>query len=103
MCISGQRKWIVLNAAAGRIILPRFNLWVGEKRVIFLYSALAIGLEISIWTAPSMIGNAVAFSLVGFLLGPFFPVAISVLTKTLPKHLHAGGVGLVASVGSAGA
>jgi len=43
--------------ALSRIILPRFNLWVGEKRVIYLYIFLAMLLEISIWLWRSIIGN----------------------------------------------
>lgn len=43
--------------ALSRVLLPRFNLWVGEKRVIFIYIALALGLEISIWVWRSMIAN----------------------------------------------
>ncbi|CAD6574943.1 MAG: hypothetical protein CYPHOPRED_005534 [Cyphobasidiales sp. Tagirdzhanova-0007] len=74
--------------ALSRALLPRFNLFVGERNVIFLYIGLALALEFLIWFLPNLIANGVAFSLVGFFLGPFFPTAISVLTKLMPKHLH---------------
>lgn len=52
---------------------------------MFLYIALALGLEFVIWFVKDLIGNAVAVSLVGFVLGPFFPIAISVAGKLLPR------------------
>ncbi|KAG8745383.1 hypothetical protein FRC10_008242 [Ceratobasidium sp. 414] len=42
---------------------------IGERRVIYLYSILAIGLELVIWFVPNIIGNGVAVSLIGLLLG----------------------------------
>ncbi|GLB45231.1 putative major facilitator superfamily protein [Lyophyllum shimeji] len=46
---------------------------VGEHAVIFLYSVIAIVLEITIWFVPSIIGNAVAVSLIGLAMGPCSP------------------------------
>ncbi|KAF9455595.1 major facilitator superfamily domain-containing protein, partial [Collybia nuda] len=54
----------------GRVILLWVNQKIGERRVLFLYALLAIGLEFVVWFVPSLIGNAVAVSLVGVLLGP---------------------------------
>lgn len=42
---------------------------VGERRVIYLYSALILALEFVIWFTPSLILNAVSVSIVGLLLG----------------------------------
>jgi len=36
--------------------------------VIYVYSAIAIGLELIVWFVPSVIGDAVAVSIVGMLL-----------------------------------
>lgn len=69
----------------GRVLLPSFNVWFGERNVVFLYIALALGLEFVVWFVKDLIGNAVAVSLVGFVLGPFFPIAISVAGKLLPR------------------
>lgn len=89
--------------ALGRLILPRFNVFVGERRVIFPYTAVAISLEIWIWLHRDLISNAVAFSLIGVILGPFYPIAISVISKLLPRHLHVGAIGFIAAIGSCGA
>lgn len=35
---------------------------------------ICIGLEIVVWQVKDFIGNAVAFSLVGFFLGPMYPI-----------------------------
>ncbi|KAG8720741.1 hypothetical protein FRC08_018282 [Ceratobasidium sp. 394] len=53
----------------GRVVLLWVNEKVGERRVIYLYSILAIGLELVIWLVPNIIGNGVAVSLIGLLLG----------------------------------
>lgn len=47
------------------------------------------------------ISNAVA--LIGVLIGPCYPVAISVLTKVIPRRLHATSIGFCASFGQIGA
>lgn len=41
-------------------------------------------------------------SLLGFLIGPFFPTGISVATKLLPRELHVAAIGFMASFGQAG-
>ncbi|QRV93944.1 major facilitator superfamily transporter [Ceratobasidium sp. AG-Ba] len=53
----------------GRLALIWVNHKVGERRVIYLYSALIVALEFVIWFTPSLILNAVAVSVVGLLLG----------------------------------
>ncbi|KAG8767714.1 hypothetical protein FRC12_006082 [Ceratobasidium sp. 428] len=53
----------------GRLALIWVNQKVGERRVVYLYSALIIVLEFVIWFTPSLIANAVAVSVVGLLLG----------------------------------
>ncbi|KAF9482305.1 MFS general substrate transporter [Pholiota conissans] len=87
---------------AGRICLMWLNQMVGERRIIFVYSLVAISLELTIWFVPSIIGNAVAVSLIGVVLGPMFPLLVSHMTHILPQWLLTGCVGLVAGIGMAG-
>ncbi|KAJ7108525.1 major facilitator superfamily domain-containing protein [Mycena epipterygia] len=47
----------------GRVGLLWLNQKIGERRVLYLYSVLAIGLELIVWLVPSLIGDAVAVSL----------------------------------------
>jgi fucose permease len=44
----------------------------------------------------------VAVSLVGFVLGPLYPIVISHAGKILPHWLFAGAVGWIAGFGQAG-
>lgn len=55
--------------ALGRLVLPRFNAWIGESNVVYFYTILAISFELVVWFARELIANAVAVSLVGFFLG----------------------------------
>lgn len=52
----------------GRLVLPRFGVWFGERRVIFLYIALALVLEVVVWLVKDLVSNAIAVALVGFLI-----------------------------------
>ncbi|CCO27420.1 Bypass of stop codon protein 6 [Rhizoctonia solani AG-1 IB] len=82
----------------GRVLL----LWIGERRVIYLYSVLAIGLELVIWLVPDVIGNAVAVSFVGVLLGPMFPIVMKITSGLVPKRILTGCIGWIASSGQVG-
>jgi len=86
----------------GRITLIWLNRKVGERRVLFIYAALAIGLEITIWLVPNLYENAVAVSFIGLLLGPMYPILVAHATKILPRWLLTGCVGWIAGVGQAG-
>ncbi|QRW26542.1 major facilitator superfamily transporter [Rhizoctonia solani] len=53
----------------GRIGLLWLNEKVGERRVVYAYILLAVGLEMTVWMLPNLFGNAIAFALVGVLMG----------------------------------
>jgi len=92
-------------------VLLWINRKVGEKRVVFIYAALAIGwvyhtpgallrlipyadrLEITIWLVPSLIGNALAVSVVGLLLGPMYPICMNEAGRVLPRRVLTGSIG----------
>ncbi|KAJ7485283.1 major facilitator superfamily domain-containing protein, partial [Mycena latifolia] len=86
----------------GRIALLWLNQKIGERRVLYLYSVLAIGLELVVWLVPSLIGDAVAVSLVGVLLGPIFPITMNHAGRVLPRWLLTGSIGWIAGFGQAG-
>ncbi|KAJ7784336.1 MFS general substrate transporter, partial [Mycena metata] len=60
---------------------------IGENCVLFLYSVLAIGVEVVVWKVPSLIGDTVAVSIVGVLLGPIYPIVMNVAGRVLPDHI----------------
>lgn len=53
--------------------------------LIFLSRHTPRSLEFTIWFVPNLIGNAVAVSFVGLLLGPFYPIAMNVISGLLPR------------------
>ena len=54
------------------------------------------------WFVPSLIGDAVAVSLVGVLLGPFYPITMNYAGRILPRWLLTGCIGWIAGFGQAG-
>ncbi|ESK97816.1 hypothetical protein Moror_17245 [Moniliophthora roreri MCA 2997] len=88
--------------ALGRVALLWFNALVGERNVMFIYATLAIGLELVVWLVPSLIGGGVAISLVGFLLGPMYPITINHAGRVLPRWILTGAIGWIAGFGQAG-
>ncbi|KAM5540128.1 hypothetical protein V8D89_006268 [Ganoderma adspersum] len=88
--------------ALGRIGLLWVNQKVGERRAIFLYAIVAIGLELVVWLVPSLIGGAVAVSFVGLLLGPIYPIVMNHAARILPPRLLTASIGWMAGFGQTG-
>ncbi|KAF9023653.1 MFS general substrate transporter [Hymenopellis radicata] len=86
----------------GRLVLIWVNSKVGEYRVIFIYGILAIILEITIWTVPSLIENAVAVSFIGIVLGPMFPLLIGHASRIIPSSIFTGCLSWITGMGAAG-
>ncbi|KAJ7892856.1 MFS general substrate transporter [Mycena olivaceomarginata] len=86
----------------GRVALLWLNQKIGERRVLYLYALLAIGLELIVWLVPSLIGDAVAVSLVGMLLGPIYPITMNYAGRVLPRYILTGSIGWIAGFGQAG-
>ncbi|KAK6498460.1 hypothetical protein TWF481_011051 [Arthrobotrys musiformis] len=86
----------------GRFVLAEpTNRW-GEHRMVLVYTGLAIATELVFWFVPNIVVSSVMIGLLGFLIGPFFPVGISLATKLIPRELHAGSIGFMTVLGSAG-
>ncbi|KAG2156825.1 MFS general substrate transporter [Suillus bovinus] len=86
----------------GRVGLLWVNKKVGERRVLFIYAILAIGLELIVWLVPSLIGGGVAISIIGVVLGPMYPIAMNHTVRILPEWLVTGSIGWIAGFGQAG-
>ncbi|KAF9219515.1 MFS general substrate transporter [Gyrodon lividus] len=86
----------------GRVALLWVNRKVGERRALFIYSVLAIGLELVVWLVPSLIGSAVSVSIIGILLGPMYPITMNHAGRVLPAWLLTGSIGWIAGFGQAG-
>ncbi|KAL5481136.1 hypothetical protein ACEPAI_10077 [Sanghuangporus weigelae] len=90
------------GVTVGRLCLLWLNRLVGERRVIWLYILLSIGLEITIWLVPSLVANAVAVSLIGVFLGPIYPIVMNITGRLIPHWLMSGAIGWIAGFGQAG-
>ncbi|KAG8814571.1 hypothetical protein FRC17_001074 [Serendipita sp. 399] len=88
--------------ALGRVVLLRVNRLLGERNAVFLYIGLGIALEITIWFVPSLIGNAIAVSLVGMALGPFYPIVMNQTGRLIPRKVLSGSIGWIAGFGQSG-
>ncbi|CAK5262012.1 unnamed protein product [Mycena citricolor] len=86
----------------GRLTLLWVNKVVGENRVLYLYAFLAIGLELIVWFVPSLIGGAVAVSLVGMFLGPIYPIIMNRAARAVPRWLLSPSIGWIAGFGQTG-
>ncbi|PWY89298.1 MFS general substrate transporter [Aspergillus heteromorphus CBS 117.55] len=86
----------------GRVALADITHRFGERRMVFIYTALAVVMQILFWVVPDIIVNAVTVCFLGFFIGPFYPVGLYVLTKVIPQELHVGAMGFTASIGQAG-
>ena len=56
----------------GRLVLAEPTHRYGERRMLSIYAALCFAMQLVFWLAPNIVSSAVAFSVMGFLLGPAF-------------------------------
>lgn len=86
----------------GRFLLSHPAHRIGEKRSVAALTIGAIAFQILVWRIPNVVGEAVAVSIVGLLLGPIYPCATAVFSRSLPRGLQVSGLAAVSALGSAG-
>ncbi|KAJ7121138.1 MFS general substrate transporter [Mycena epipterygia] len=86
----------------GRIALIWVNKKIGENRGVYIYSAVAIGLQLVVWLVPSLIGGAIAVAFIGLLTGPIYPLALNRATHIFPKHLLTATMSWMAAMSTVG-
>ena len=67
-----------------------------------LANSIQPSFELVVWFVPSLIGGAVAVSLVGVLLGPIYPIVMNEAGRILPRWLLTGCIGWIAGFGQTG-
>ncbi|CUA68525.1 Metal transporter Nramp4 [Rhizoctonia solani] len=82
----------------GRLVLLWVNQKLGERRAVYLYSCLIIGLEFVVWFTPSLVLNAVAIS----IGTPFYPILMNQSGGLVPAWLLTGAISWIASSGMSG-
>lgn len=76
-----------------RLLLAEPTHRFGERRMVFGYIAISIGLQLVFWLVPNIVASAVAVSLMGFFLGPLFATGMSVASKLFPRKVQAAALG----------
>lgn len=87
---------------SSRILLLPLTAWLKEGRAIGIYTFIALALQGVIWATPSFIVDFIAVTAVGFVMGPIYPVTLSIITKVTPCAYHPGAISLMACLGQVG-
>ncbi|CAM1511727.1 Fc.00g092400.m01.CDS01 [Cosmosporella sp. VM-42] len=86
----------------GRFFLSGPAQRIGEKLFVYCLVGGALAFQILVWWVPNIVGNAVAVSIVGLLLGPIYPCAAAVFLRALPRREAISGMGTISACGSLG-
>lgn len=88
----------------GRFLLSPLatRVGVGEKTFVYLLVAGSAVFEALVWWVPNVVGDSVALAVVGLLLGPVYPCAASVFTRSLSRREQVSGLGVISAFGSSG-
>ncbi|KAI8625389.1 MFS general substrate transporter [Xylariaceae sp. FL1651] len=87
---------------AGRLLLPEPTFRFGEQKMVLVYSALCVALQLVFWLQPDIIGSAIALSFIGFFSGPFFATGMSVASKLFPRESQPAALGFIFVLAQAG-
>ncbi|PTB62001.1 MFS general substrate transporter [Trichoderma citrinoviride] len=83
------------GALLGRLLLAEPTHGFGERRMVFVYIVVSIGLQLIFWLVPNIIAASIAVSFIGFFTGPLFPTGISLGSKLFPSEIHSTALPLV--------
>jgi len=86
----------------GRVVLVGVTKKIGPVNAIYIYTLLAIFFQLIVWLVPSFTAAAISVTIMGFLLGPMFPIALNHTSRILPRHLVTGTVGWISACGAGG-
>jgi len=86
----------------GRFTLTHFATRIGEKRFVAGLTIGVIIFQILTWQIPNVVGGAVAVSILGFLLGPAYPCAMTVFARLLPGNVQMSAIAFITVGGSSG-
>ncbi|KAJ7359663.1 MFS general substrate transporter [Mycena albidolilacea] len=86
----------------GRIVLIWINKKIGENRGVYVYSFVAIGLQLVVWLVPSLIGGAIAVAFIGLMSGPIYPLALNRAAKLFPPWLLTATMSWMAAMATVG-
>ncbi|KAE8387703.1 putative MFS transporter [Aspergillus alliaceus] len=90
------------GAFLGRLLLPEPTHRLGERKMVFIYAVLCVGLQLVFWLVPNIITEAVAISLLGFFSGPFMVAGISVGSRIFSPEIKSSAIAFVFTFGQIG-
>lgn len=86
----------------GRFLLSHPAHRIGEKRAVAALVVGAAAFQVLVWQIPNVVGEAVAVSVVGLLLGPVYPCATAVISRLIGRRLQMSSLAAVSALGSSG-
>lgn len=86
----------------GRFCLSGPAQRIGEKPFVYGLVVGAVAFQVLVWWVPNIVGEAVAVSLVGLLLGPIYPCAVAVFMRGMSRRDALSGMGTISACGSLG-
>ncbi|KAK2608648.1 hypothetical protein QQS21_002759 [Conoideocrella luteorostrata] len=86
----------------GRFLLSGPAQRIGEKRFVYGLIGGAIAFQALVWSVPNIVGDAVAVSIVGLLLGPVYPCSATLFMRAMPHRHVLSGMGTISACGSLG-
>ncbi|KAL8661246.1 MAG: hypothetical protein Q9202_005792 [Teloschistes flavicans] len=86
----------------GRFALSHPAHKVGEKRAVIGLVVGAALFQLLVWFVPNVVGEGVAVSIVGLLLGPVYPASTAVFSKLVNRDIQMSSLAIVSALGSSG-
>jgi len=86
----------------GRFALSHPAHKIGEKTSVVALVIGAAAFQLLVWLLPNTIGEAVAVSIVGLLLGPVYPLATAIFSRLVARDLQLHSLATVSAMGSSG-
>ncbi|EXM29505.1 Major facilitator superfamily [Fusarium oxysporum f. sp. vasinfectum] len=86
----------------GRFLLSAPAQRIGEKTLVYGLIIGAVAFQLLVWLIPNIVGNTIAVSVVGLLLGPIYPCASAVFLRGMTRREALTGIGMINACDSAG-
>ncbi|KAI4280744.1 MAG: hypothetical protein L6R38_004209 [Xanthoria sp. 2 TBL-2021] len=86
----------------GRFVLTHPAHKIGEKMAVIGLIVGATLFQLLVWFVPNVVGEGVAVSIVGLLLGPIYPCSTAVFSRLVSKDIQMGSLAIVSALGSSG-
>ncbi|KAL8967577.1 MAG: hypothetical protein Q9183_002854 [Haloplaca sp. 2 TL-2023] len=86
----------------GRFVLSHPAHKLGAKRAVVGLIVGAALFQLLVWFVPNVVGEGVAVSIVGLLLGPVYPCSTGVFSRLLNKNIQMSSLAIVSALGSSG-